>query len=66
MIDQVASKEAIDIMGSLRDLDMLKDDLVIKYCEKLKGDLDQMSIESLTDYLTIINSEESKDAHLKA
>lgn len=66
MIDQIKSKEAIDIMGSLRDLDMLKDDLTIKYCEKLSSDLDSMTIESLTDYLTIMNSEESKEAHLKA
>ena len=50
-------------MGNLKDLDILKDELVLKYCEKLSKEIDQMSVEQVTDFLTIFNSEESKFAH---
>ena len=50
-------------MGCLRDLELLKDDLIIKYCEKLSKDVDSMSVEALTDFLMIFNSEESQIAH---
>lgn len=66
MIDQIKSKEAIDIMGNLKDLDILKDELVLKYCEKLSNEIDEMSVEQVTDFLTIFNCEESKFAHQQA
>jgi len=42
---------------------MLKDEIVLKFVNKLSNDLDDMSVDALTEYLTILNSEESKDAH---
>lgn len=63
LVNQINSKEAIDIIGGLRDVDMLKDEIVLKFVNKLSKDLNEMSVDSLTEYLTILNSEESKDAH---
>ena len=63
LVNQIDSKAAIDIIGGLRDVDMLKDKIVLKFVNKLSNDLDDMSVDALTEYLTILNSEESKDAH---
>ena len=66
LIKKLNHQQAIEVMNNLRDMGALKSSMTLKYCQHIQGLIKKMSVESLSIYMIIFNSDHTKEAFNKS